>query len=798
MAMLARRRNGKGRGEGGPGTPQGQGPEPLPLMDVGQVEDTEATEAVDQGQEARGEERGRSGPANGSPAEAPGLEIIGHEVAVLQNVDASRTPATKGTEGTMVPRRLWSTAAASAQRNPWAAAAGPRGEEGQDFGEHPQWGGGPQGDPVVYGPLFTPEQLEYLERWDRPGGLVNLGGRKAAAEPSLQRPEFLELEDGALRAGQGEGARQVPRPDRMQEYLMMEIQRLRAENDKLRKGNQSEETYATPDMEVEKRGAGRAPDQGHPKGKPAERGQGQAAESSEELIREDQPQDGNAHLNLILKLMEGMQQIQKKILDNGHGGDEVNAEVVKSAVDLPMLPDLSADTGPIDLQDWLTMVGPVMADLSDTSQEWWELMLKHTKSWYDKYMTEPPMQRLLMTPTAPLEVSNGKWRRVERRAVTLLMKALPDQVKEELIATKSLDVFSLVCRLMLLYQPGGVAERPSILKNLEQPQEAVTIQAAVQGIRRWLRWKRRAEEIGVSLPDPSVLSRGLHRLTKKVLEGNKDLSFNISLARSTLQVDTVPNYGTISTYCEHLLSELEQLVHTEKKTVKAPDRDGKIKKFEGVGQASGGGGGNGWEGRPPKQEGDVRERKPCLYYLTDAGCRRGRQCTFSHEAKDEKNRCYECGAVDHYRKDCPRKQQDKEGGSRTEKSPSKIAKVTEVDDEQSNHQGEDQAEYSGATTSTSKGNAKNAKDVKEGDGLQSVLEEAGKMLRSLNIKAATSTGRDDRDVRLNDLQKQLDQMKRLRALRFVKVSKIDYLPEYGLRVAGLGGDACYARSMRGR
>ena len=279
----------------------------------------------------------------------------------------------------------------------------------EQTGEQQQWGGGPHGDPVVYGPLFTPEQLEYLERWDRPGGLVNLGGRKAAAEPSLRRPEFLELEDGALRAGQGEGARQVPRPDRMQEYLMMEIQRLRAENDKLRKGNQWEETYATPDMEVEKRGVGRAPDQGHCEGKPAERGQGQAAESSE-LIREDQPQDGHAHLNLILKLMEGMQQIQKKILDNGHGGDEVNAEVVKSAVDLPMLPELSADTGLIDLQDWLTMVGPVMADLSDTSQEWWELMLKHTKSWYDKYMTEPPLQRLLLTPTAPVEVSNGKWR----------------------------------------------------------------------------------------------------------------------------------------------------------------------------------------------------------------------------------------------------------------------------------------------------------------------------------------------------------------------------------------------------
>ena len=114
------------------------------------------------------------------------------------------------------------------------------------------------------------------------------------------------------------------------------------------------------------------------------------------------------------------------------------------------------------------MVGPVMADLSDTSQEWWELMLKYTKKWYDKYMTEPPLQsvqRLLLTPTPLNEVSNGRWRRVERRAVPLLMK--------ELIATKSLDVFSLICGLMLLYQPGGVAERSAILKNLEQPQEGL-------------------------------------------------------------------------------------------------------------------------------------------------------------------------------------------------------------------------------------------------------------------------------------------------------------------------------------
>ena len=92
-----------------------------------------------------------------------------------------------------------------------------------------------------------------------------------------------------------------------------------------------------------------------------------------------------------------------------------------------------------------------------------------------------------------------------------------------------------------------------------------------------------------------------------------------------------------------------------------------------------------------------------------------------------------------------------------DKSPGKVAKVSEVDEEEVNHQGDDQMETSTSTSATLKGNAKNAKDGSEGDGLQSVLEEAGKMLRSLNIKASASTDRRERDDRLNDLQKQLDQ-----------------------------------------
>ena len=79
------------------------------------------------------------------------------------------------------------------------------------------------------------------------------------------------------------------------------------------------------------------------------------------------------------------------------------------------------------------------------------------------------------------------------------------------------------------------------------------------------------------------------------------------------------------------------------------------------------------------------------------------QCAFAHDAKDDKNRCYECGATDHYRKDCTRKQQEKTPGNKMDKSPGKIAKVSEVEDEENNRQEGDQEDTSSASTATLKG-----------------------------------------------------------------------------------------------
>ncbi|CAE7881167.1 GIP, partial [Symbiodinium necroappetens] len=61
--------------------------------------------------------------------------------------------------------------------------------------------------------------------------------------------------------------------------------------------------------------------------------------------------------------------------------------------------------------------------------------------------------------------------------------------------------------------------------------------AAVEALRKWTLWRRRASSIGIAEPDASVLIQGLDRITTKVVKANSELSFRVSLIRSTLQAE---------------------------------------------------------------------------------------------------------------------------------------------------------------------------------------------------------------------------------------------------------------------
>ena len=150
---------------------------------------------------------------------------------------------------------------------------------------------------------------------------------------------------------------------------------------------------------------------------------------------------------------------------------------------------------------------------------------------------------------------------MEKRAISMMVAAVPTSVKEELVATRALSPLRLVSKLMVLYQPGGTHERSIILRQLEEPSEATSPAEARTGLRKWMRWLRRASDIGLNLPDSTILMKGITRLSQKVLAQQPDLQLRCSLVRNTLQLDTIPTEETVKTYAEHLLAELEQLMH---------------------------------------------------------------------------------------------------------------------------------------------------------------------------------------------------------------------------------------------
>lgn len=52
---------------------------------------------------------------------------------------------------------------------------------------------------------------------------------------------------------------------------------------------------------------------------------------------------------------------------------------------------------------------------------------------------------------------------------------------------------------------------------------------------------------------------------KRVLKDNADLAFRVQLSRSSLRVDTAPTEASVMTFANHLLAEVEQIAHQDKR-----------------------------------------------------------------------------------------------------------------------------------------------------------------------------------------------------------------------------------------
>ena len=343
---------------------------------------------------------------------------------------------------------------------------------------------------------------------------------------------------------------------------------------------------------------------------------------------------------------------------------------------LPSLEDPSQPSPATRASDWLVQIRPMLYDLSDMSQSWWQRVEYESQVWYQRWCRASALERGLIVPKMSSELSHMRFRRLESRAYGMLQTAVPAIIRDELLASRSLNCMSLLFQILKVYAPGGLQERTQILGELTNLGVARSASEAVQALRSWSRTCARARTMGVSVPDPALVLRGLDTLTEGLLRKavHSQVSFRVSTARNHLRLDHNPTMGAVMEFLKVLQSEWEQVSVSGQDEATRPPRAARMEadskgdaKGDKVNNDKGGnqkgkdreGKGNSGSGKPLDAQpnaGGKGWKGPCSFYMTSQGCSKGRDCSHYHDFSVAKgqSRCYNCGSDQHRQQDCSR------------------------------------------------------------------------------------------------------------------------------------------------
>ena len=437
----------------------------------------------------------------------------------------------------------------------------------------------------------------------------------------------------------------------------------------------------------------------------------------------------------MARLLEGLEKVIKK----GAKGAE---EVTKGGTEVPKLPEITENAS-VDFGDWLHCLEHSMGDISSGSSEWWQSVQDDAKIFYDGYQAADQLGRLTITPVASDDTKDVKWSRVDRRAASMLMGAVPEEVRRELIAMRAKTTLEIMRRLMVLYRPGSATEKSQLLRNLESPEPAATPGEALERLRQWLRYQQRAADLGLVIPDPSVLLRGLDGMVKKPLGDAPDMSFRLNLLRYHMKVDVSPTLDNVKAIHKAMLGEFEQLGARRMRKTELPAT--RLRAVDAtpptsITTTSGQQGGNGGKARGSDQ-------LPCKFYLSDEGCRRGKSCRYEHSMKDvskaeRRERCYECGAKGHMSGACPtRKEQPQQRAMSISDSPQSSTGGAHSNKGGRAPKGEEPAEQGTSAATTTNTPTSTVEPPVQGVPVEQLIEDAQKLMKAFMDQKAGPTAK---------------------------------------------------------
>ena len=258
----------------------------------------------------------------------------------------------------------------------------------------------------------------------------------------------------------------------------------------------------------------------------------------------------------------------------------------------------------------------------------------------------------------------------------MLLGALPEALRQDVIASRRMTTTGILFRLFTTYQPGGAGERTGLIKSISEVKVPAGLGDLLGSIRQRRRSLGRSYELRVTI-DPLVLTGVLSKFAEGTGKlGGSQVAFRLASMRQQLDVARTPGWESVNDWAEYIQAELEELANAQfiagKATPSNPPAlapvltqgNPAVKALYGDGQKP-------WE-RPDG------EKAPCRFWGTDEGCRRGEKCTFAHAwgSLEKSSRCLLCSSTKHRKKDCPTvKPKDGNGGA--QRGDRKIAKTQE-------------------------------------------------------------------------------------------------------------------------
>ena len=309
------------------------------------------------------------------------------------------------------------------------------------------------------------------------------------------------------------------------------------------------------------------------------------------------------------------------------------------------LPKLGPTTEPqpaMRCNDWLHRIKPSIHDLAPKAYAWWAVVMKEAREAYDNWCSAGPLERAAVRGQPSSYLKSEGFVRLESRTLAMLSKALPHTIYELALSARNTTCTGLIFLTLRTYQPGGLHERSELLRGLTSLQVAGTAAVAVSTLQAWFRHLERARSMNIAVPDSSLLIDGLDKMINPLLEKHPNLLFRTHSIRMQLQLDTIPSMQAVEQWARSLLAEMEILAVSGSDPT--PPKRTRVAALAGKGKETPS------PTKPEVRKADAGGKDPCKHWATETGCRRGRNCNFSH-ALEKPGKCWTCGG-NHTKSEC--------------------------------------------------------------------------------------------------------------------------------------------------